>query len=56
MDQQNIKGAVNAEIEVEDFTDLMDKTKESTASSPSNIHIGHYKACTLYAILEKQFV
>ena len=50
------KGNISSEIQVEEFMALMDKTKENTASSPSNIHIVHYKACALSEPLAKILV
>ena len=32
------------EISAEQYVEMMNKTREATASSPSGIHYGHYKA------------
>ena len=36
---------INLDISAKDYQQLFNRTKEKTASSPSDIHIGHYKAC-----------
>ena len=38
---------IETKISVEDFQSLMEHTKESTSSSPSGIHMGHYIACEM---------
>ena len=47
---------ISPEIKVEEFENLMKKTKEETASSPSNIHMGHYIVCALSPILSEIIV
>ena len=44
---------IDLEIKYQDFQDLFTNTKEATASSPSGIHIGHYKACAKSDYLSK---
>ena len=44
---------VDVEITLEDYIDVFNKTKESTASSPSGIHYGHFKAVCESALLGK---
>ena len=39
---------IESEITYHEFKCLFNNTRESTASSPSGIHIGHYKAAELY--------
>ena len=44
---------IPSEINVEDFQELMHKTRESTYSSPYGIHMGHYVACEMNSNLSK---
>ena len=54
---------IESEITVKEFESLVKKTRESTASSPSGIHVGHYKvsismsdiAATLTSMLSLPF-
>ena len=44
---------IDLEITYKDFQELFKTTKEDTASSPSGLHIGHYKACAKSDYLSK---
>ena len=45
--------AFQTKLTCEEFIDTFQHTKESTASSPSGIHIGHYKIATFIPTLAK---
>ena len=50
---QRITHAVEVEMTLEDHIDFLNKTEKSTASSPSGIHYGHFKAVCESALLGK---
>ena len=39
---------IDSEVTFQEFKDLFDITRESTSSSPSGIHMGHYKVAALF--------
>ena len=44
---------MNDEMILENYAEVFNKTKESTSSSPSGIHYGHYKTACECDILSK---
>ena len=55
-DECENSGKINLEITDEQFCETLDRTKEEPSSSPSNLHVGHYKACSMSESLTSTLV